>query len=122
MEVADDEAAANPEVQQRVAVAGDALAATAKKVLMRLLECVDQVPYGIRWVCKQLQTIAGSTFTAATTQQIRSLIGGFVFLRYINPAVVTPDGNGLVTKKPTPTQRRNLILLAKVLQVVSNKH
>ena len=117
--VTDDQAAANKEVQERVAVAAKHLEGMARKVLNRVFEQVEQVPYGIRWVCKQLQTIATDEFASSTgggttAQQIHSLVGGFVFLRYINPAIVTPDGNGLVTKKPSPLQRRNLILVAKV--------
>lgn len=51
------------------------------------------------------------------------LVGGWFFLRAIIPALVSPGGN---TKKSsakniTPRNRRNLILIGKVLQSISNE-
>lgn len=50
------------------------------------------------------------------------LIGGFIMLRYIAPALVTPEAFGLLApdEVPTPRARANLILIAKILQNISN--
>lgn len=50
------------------------------------------------------------------------LIGGFLMLRYIAPALVTPEAFGLLgpDEVPSPRARSNLILIAKVLQNISN--
>ena len=47
-------------------------------------------------------------------------MGGFFFLRFINPIVVTPDGHNVTSKKFGKVPRRNLTLIAKVLQNLSN--
>ena len=48
---------------------------------------------------------------------VATLVGGFLYLRYINPSIVTPDAFNLISHKLLAIPRRNLILIAKVLQV-----
>ena len=54
--------------------------------------------------------------------QVIPLVGGFVVLRFISPAIVTPESYGILPPDviPTPKARRNLVLLAKLLQNCSN--
>jgi Ras GTPase-activating-like protein IQGAP2/3 len=52
---------------------------------------------------------------------ICSLTGGFFLLRFINPAVVTPQAYMLVEGSPAKGPRRVLTLVAKLLQNLSNK-
>ena len=52
---------------------------------------------------------------------ICSLIGGFFFLRFINPAIVTPQSYMIVDSLPSKNARRNLTLIAKLLQNLANK-
>lgn len=49
------------------------------------------------------------------------LIGGFFFLRFINPAIVTPQAYMLVDGVPAKHPRRTLTLIAKMLQNLANK-
>ena len=51
-----------------------------------------------------------------------ALIGGFLMLRYFNPAIMTPEVFGLLPpgKQCSPKARRNLVLIGKVLQNMSN--
>ena len=51
-----------------------------------------------------------------------ALIGGFLMLRYFNPAIMTPEAFGLLPpgKQCSPKARRNLVLIGKVLQNMSN--
>jgi Ras GTPase-activating-like protein IQGAP2/3 len=48
-------------------------------------------------------------------------IGGFFFLRYINPAIVTPQAYMLIDHCPEEQPRRTLTLIAKMLQNLANK-
>ncbi len=50
------------------------------------------------------------------------MVGGYVYLRYFNPVIVNPDGSNIIKTKPNRTVRRNLTLVAKILQVLSNGH
>jgi len=51
-----------------------------------------------------------------------SLVGGFIMLRLINPSLVAPESYGMLPlgKNPSAKARRNLILLSKLLQNLSN--
>ena len=42
-----------------------------------------------------------------------------VFLRFINPAIVSPFEHGLLDAPPTPKLKRGLTLVSKILQVTS---
>jgi len=73
-----------------------------------------------------IRAIAGLTRHHAKihypTTPTSPLIGGFIMLRYLAPALVTPEAFGIVgpDEVPTPKARANLILIAKVLQNISN--
>lgn len=52
----------------------------------------------------------------ATDYAICSLIGGFFFLRFINPAIVTPQAYMLVDGVPAKYPRRTLTLVRRSAQ------
>jgi len=105
----------NPEVREQRIVK---LQEKVEEFLMRIIspDMQQQMPLEIR-------AIAGFTaqFAAiyAPKQSYRALIGGFVMLRYLSPAIVTPEAYGLLGGNAAPSYRvrRNLILIAKLLQV-----
>ena len=47
-------------------------------------------------------------------------VSGFIFLRFICPAIVSPENYGLIPHQLNPQQRRSLILISKVLQNLAN--
>ena len=79
---------------------------------------IPQCPPAIREICKFLREIVTEKFPAAAD----TVIAGFVFLRYICPGIVAPDGHGIVD---TPIQdrdiRRAFVLITKVLQNLANR-
>ncbi|KAJ7931481.1 Rho GTPase activation protein [Mycena leptocephala] len=82
---------------------------------------IESVPYGIRWICKQIRALTRRKYPEATDDAICSLIGGFFFLRFIMPAIVTPQVYMLVEGVPAKNPRRTLTLIAKMLQNLANK-
>ncbi|KAF9310331.1 glyceraldehyde-3-phosphate dehydrogenase 1, partial [Linnemannia elongata] len=112
-------AAANPDVQAIIAPRLSMVMEIANSFLDTILESLDQVPYGIRWICKQIRSL--TKYPDATDFSICSLIGGFFFLRFINPAIVTPQAYMLVDGLPSKHPRRTLTLIAKLLQNLANK-
>lgn len=48
-----------------------------------------------------------------------SAVGGLVFLRFICPIVVSPDGSGLCDA-PSKELRRGLVFIAKIIQNLAN--
>lgn len=43
-----------------------------------------------------------------------------MFLRFICPAIVAPESEGLVSTAPTKEMRRGLLLIAKIIQNLAN--
>ena len=92
----------------------------ANNIADALVNSIDNVPYGIRWICKQIKSNTAHKFPEATRAQLCSLIGGFFLLRFVNPNLACPQAFMLVEVKLAPNTRRSLTLLAKVLQNVAN--
>ena len=83
---------------------------------------LEDVPYGIRWICKQTKRLVAERWPDLPEAQQCSLVGGFFVLRYLNPAILTPGAYGIIPQDaPLPEHgRRNLTILAKVVQNLSN--
>jgi len=92
----------------------------ARHVVSGIIKSIDDVPYGIRWICQQIRQLMRQKFPQATREQTCSLIGGFFLLRFVNPAVVTPQAFMMVETKLSPKTRRNLTLIAKLMQNLAN--
>ncbi|GJJ08690.1 hypothetical protein Clacol_002909 [Clathrus columnatus] len=116
-----EEAAANPDVQAIIAPRLAMLMEIANSFLATIIDNMEIVPYGIRWICKQIRSLTRRKYPEATDYAICSLIGGFFFLRFINPAIVTPQAYMLVQDAPAKHPRRTLTLIAKMLQNLANK-
>ena len=57
---------------------------------------------------------------SSLSSEIQSLQGGYLMLRFFNPAIVAPESSKLVVTRPSKQLQRNLVLIAKVLQNLSN--
>ena len=55
--VTTDVAAANTDVQSIIAPRIKMLMEIANSFLTTIMESIDQVPYGIRWICKQIRSL-----------------------------------------------------------------
>lgn len=119
-QVDDETAAANPEVQKIIAERKKLLIAETDIFLTRILDGVDKIPFGMRWICKQLGVMSKERFPDADKYKIGSLIGGNIFLRFFCPAIVTPDAINFISSKPSKIMRKNLIYIVKILQALSN--
>ncbi|KAJ3099582.1 glyceraldehyde-3-phosphate dehydrogenase 1 [Phlyctochytrium planicorne] len=116
-----EQAAANPDVRAIIQPRIATLVEIAESFLATIISSIDQVPYGIRWICKQIRSLTKRKYPEATDFNICSLIGGFFMLRFVNPAIVTPQAYMLVDGNPVKNPRRTLTLIAKLLQNLANK-
>ncbi|KAI9202008.1 Rho GTPase activation protein [Polychytrium aggregatum] len=114
-------AAANPDVKAILAPRHKTLTDVANSFLATIIDSIEQVPYGIRWICKQIKSLTKRKFPDATDENLCTLIGGFFMLRFVNPSIVTPQAYMLVESTPQKHPRRTLTLVAKMLQNVANK-
>ncbi|KAL8988896.1 MAG: hypothetical protein Q9177_002097 [Variospora cf. flavescens] len=116
-----EQAAENKQVQAIIAPRLTMLMEIASSFLETIIEGLDETPYGIRWICKQIRSLSKRKYPDAKDQTICTLIGGFFFLRFINPAIVTPRSYMLIDDTPSEHPRRTLTLVAKILQNLANK-
>ena len=119
--VTGEQAAEHPAVQERIKPRVDMLTEIAEAFLETIIDGIEQVPYGIRWICKQIRSLSRRKYPDAQDHTICTLIGGFFFLRFLNPAIVTPKSYMLVEGTPEEHPRRILTLIAKMLQNLANK-
>ncbi|KAJ2814297.1 RasGAP protein, partial [Coemansia sp. 'formosensis'] len=119
--VSTEEATCNALVRAAVQPRLDELTRIANRFLDTIIAHRDDTPYGIRWICKQIRSLTKRRYPDAPESAVCSLIGGFFFLRYINPAIVTPQAHMLIESAPTLHPRRVLTLVAKLLQNLANK-
>lgn len=116
-----DDAFKNPQVQALIQPRLVQLDTLANDLLNTIIASLQQVPYGIRWICKQIRLLTRRKYPTASETAVCSLIGAFFFLRFVNPAIVTPQAYMLVDKLPSDNSRRILTLIAKMLQNLANK-
>jgi len=81
-----------------------------------ILQSISKLPYGIRYICKQIIKIAEHQFQNSAKDEIWKVIGYFIYYRFINLAIVTPDAFDVLDKELNPVARKNLVSVAKVLQ------
>lgn len=116
-----EDAAANQQVQAIIEPRLKMLTDIAEGFLSTIIDGLEETPYGIRWICKQIRSLSRRKYPDAQDQTICTLIGGFFFLRFINPAIVTPKSYMLIDNLPGDRPRRTLTLIAKMLQNLANK-
>lgn len=118
--VTPDIASSNITVQSLIQPRLEQLIGIADMFLTTIIDSLHQVPYGIRWVCKQIRSFTKRKYPDTADSAISSLIGGFFFLRFINPAIVTPQAYMLIDDFPGVNPR---IILTLVLDTtVINKY
>lgn len=116
-----EQAAENRDVQAIIEPRVAALMEVASRFLDTIIQGLEETPYGIRWICKQIRSLTRRKYPDANDQTICTLIGGFFFLRFINPAIVTPRSYMLIENQPAENPKRTLTYIAKLLQNLANK-
>ncbi|KAL7978399.1 hypothetical protein Chor_014938, partial [Crotalus horridus] len=118
--VTPQQALGHPEVQRRLDVSLGHLLVLADKFLSAILSSVEKIPYGMRYMAKVLKATLTEKFPDASKEEIYKVVGNLLYYRFMNPAVVAPDGFDVVDLSAGaplhPDQRRNLASVAKILQ------
>ncbi|SPQ94881.1 unnamed protein product (mitochondrion) [Plasmodiophora brassicae] len=79
----------------------------------------SEMPEGLCVLARILRDLSMNHFGVDATQAYR-IVGGLLFLRFLNPSVVDPSLSEPNPGPLPPRTRRNLIMVAKVLQNLSN--
>ncbi|KAI0224722.1 iqgap- protein [Massospora cicadina] len=80
---------------------------------------LDRIPYGIRYIAKELKASLVRKFPAEREGVIVRIVGHLVYYRYISPAIVAPETFGVVERDISPNHRRCLAEVAKMLNQVT---
>jgi ankyrin repeat protein len=95
------------------------LVVTIRSFVDALFGSAERVPESIRFVCAELSSRVRAKFG---DEQVPIIVGGFFFLRFVTPSVVSPEGPGQLVPaaRVTKEARRTLLLLSKVLTQLAN--
>uniref|UniRef100_A0A4W3IT75 Neurofibromin n=1 Tax=Callorhinchus milii TaxID=7868 RepID=A0A4W3IT75_CALMI len=81
-----------------------------------IINSSSEFPPQLRSVCHCLYQVVSQRFP----QNSIGAVGSAMFLRFINPAIVSPYEAGILDKKPPPRIERGLKLMSKILQSIAN--
>uniref|UniRef100_A0AAG5CY93 Ras-GAP domain-containing protein n=1 Tax=Anopheles atroparvus TaxID=41427 RepID=A0AAG5CY93_ANOAO len=95
------------------------LIALTQKVFDAIVNSADRFPPQLRSMCHCLYQVLSKRFPNLLQNNIGA-VGTVIFLRFINPAIVSPQELAIVGKQ-VPTQiKRGLMLMSKILQNIAN--
>jgi len=114
-ELTAQEAAADPQVKAKIQQRAKELEEVCKSVLDRALTTLKSLPYGLRLICKQIRQTLLLKFPKIKPDDIWTIIGYFVYYRFIGLAIVSPDSFGIADANMSMTSRKNLAIVSKVL-------
>ncbi|OLL22701.1 Neurofibromin [Neolecta irregularis DAH-3] len=87
-----------------------------QRVIDQICDSVKDFPVLLRDICAHIDLKASELHPRSATKAV----GGFVFLRFICPAIVSPDSEELTKLTIGKENRRGLMLIAKVIQNLAN--
>ncbi|KAM3455591.1 hypothetical protein MY3296_002302 [Beauveria thailandica] len=94
------------------------------RITSEIWQCIAQsakrIPPELRHVLKYIRGVAEDRFGEFKRSATYTAVSGFLFLRFICPAILAPKLCGLLRDFPRPKAQRTLTLVAKTLQKLSN--
>jgi len=89
-----------------------------KQILNSILSSSSNFPPQLNLMCICLRRVLCERYLNTNTNL--KAVGTVIFLRFINPAIVSPYEAGIVDKQPSPRVMRGLMLVSKILQNIAN--
>jgi hypothetical protein len=94
------------------------LALACQKLFTAIVAADENVPAEFRQVFIRIQSSITEQY--GDSEAIYKALGGFLFLRFVCPAITAPHYYGLLKEPPNAIAQRQLVLIAKVLQNLAN--
>lgn len=95
------------------------LIALTQKVFDAITNSAERFPPQLRSMCHCLYQVLSKRFPNLLQNNIGA-VGTVIFLRFINPAIVSPQELGIVGKQVPGSVKRGLMLMSKILQNIAN--
>lgn len=95
-EISTEDAIHNEDVYKIIVDRSNQLAVHCKGLLQGIYENVETMPFGLRWICKQMIILIQEIFPNVTEDDKHTLLGNFFFTLWWIPALFDPIKNGLL--------------------------
>lgn len=89
-----------------------------KQILDSILASANDFPPQLNSMCICLRQVLCEKYPNSDTNL--KAVGTVIFLRFINPAIVSPYEAGIVDRQPSQRTLRGLMLVSKILQNIAN--
>ncbi|XP_064460461.1 neurofibromin-like isoform X2 [Ornithodoros turicata] len=89
-----------------------------QRVFNAVISSAERFPPQLRSMCHCLYQVLNKRFP--NFPHNISAVGTVIFLRFINPAIVSPYEMGIVDRQPSSRTKRGLMLMSKILQNIAN--
>jgi len=99
----------------------DILTKHCEMFMTKILDSLDQLPYGFRLICKNIYELVNDRFKDNKKQlaNIWRAVGYYVYYRFVGLAIVRPDDFGVIDSPVSDdTIALNLIAISKVLKAL----
>ncbi|KAL9643268.1 hypothetical protein ABK040_014724 [Willaertia magna] len=90
-----------------------------QSILDTLIDNINELPYGLRYICRQLKTMLQKKNPEAPEEDVNRVVSYLLFFRFLNGPLCGPDAYNLTKKKISASMRNNLAWISKVLMRVS---
>ncbi|KAJ3225527.1 hypothetical protein HDU81_007811 [Chytriomyces hyalinus] len=113
-----EEITADPEVVSLLKQNTDQLKDITDKFMTSIIASLKTMPFGIRYIAMHLKNAMNEKFPGNEEEVLR-IVGNLIYYRYMNPAIVAPEGFDIIETSVSPAQRKNLAEVAKTLHQIS---
>ncbi|KAE8250251.1 hypothetical protein A4X13_0g4869 [Tilletia indica] len=96
-----------------------ALRGTTEAFLSAMIGSTKKMPYGIRYIAREVFRALQTKFPNEPEAALIKVVGHLVYYRYLNPAIVAPEGFDVVETLVGPVQRKNLAEISKMLTQIA---
>lgn len=119
MEVSFHEALADPMARTIFIRHLQSLRGTTDAFLSHMTASTAKMPYGIRYIAREVFRALQEKFPNEPEDSLLKVVGHLVYYRYLNPAIVAPEGFDVIEKLVGPLQRKNLAEISKMLTQIA---
>ncbi len=119
LEVAFNDALADPMARTIFIRHLQSLRASTEAFLSAILASTRKMPYGVRYIAREVFRALQAKFPNEPEDALIKVVGHLVYYRYLNPAIVAPEGFDVVETLVGPVQRKNLAEVSKMLTQIA---
>lgn len=95
------------------------LRGTTEAFLEAIVTSTRKMPFGIRYIAREVFRALQSKFPNEPEDALIKVVGHLVYYRYLNPAIVAPEGFDVIETLVGPVQRKNLAEVSKMLTQIA---